>query len=316
MRLVEQAYDRYRSVGEGELSQTYPVLASADPARFGLAVQGTTGEAITAGDARQPFPLMSVAKPFTFALACEVLGTSVVRDRIGMNATGRPFDSVAAVDGSPDGRTNPMVNAGALATVGLLPGQDAQDRWRGLADGLSRFAGRPLDLDEEVLASAAATNHQNRALAWLLHARGVIRGDPVEVLDLYTRQSCLRVTAVDLAVMGATLAAGGRNPLTGEIVVSPDTCRATLAAMATAGLYETSGDWLYLVGLPGKSGIGGGIVTVSPGMGALGTWSPLLDEAGNSVRGQSAAAFLSRALGLDLFDVGEPAQEGAQVSGV
>jgi glutaminase len=307
-RLVGEAHRRFADVLDGRVSETYPALAGADVAGFGLAVQSAgAAQPITAGSARSPFPLMSVAKPFTFALACHVLGTAEVHRRIGINATGQPFDSVAAVDASPDGRTNPMVNAGALATVAALPGDDAEQRWRWLVAGLSGFAGRPLLLDDETLDSASRTNHRNRALAWLLHSRGVLDADPTTVLDVYTRQSCLGVTAVDLAVMGATLAAGGRNPVTGDVVVGEDACRATLAAMATAGLYEDSGDWLYLVGLPGKSGIGGGIVTVSPGKGALGTWSPLLDEAGNSVRGQLAAAFLSRALGLDVFAVGASA---------
>jgi glutaminase len=188
-----------------------------------------------------------------------------------------------------------MVNPGAIAATSLVEG------WEALLKGLSRFAGRKLSLDEEVYASASETNHRNRELARLLEARGRIYRDPAEALDLYTRQSSLSVTAKDLAAMGATLAGGGVNPLTGERVVAAVTCRYTLAVMTTAGLYETSGDWLYDVGLPGKSGIGGGIVTVSPGKGGLGTFAPLLDEAGNSVKGQLTARFLSRRLGLDLF---------------
>jgi glutaminase len=194
-----------------------------------------------------------------------------------------------------------MVNAGAIATTSLLPGSDAGARWKHLVDGLSRFAGRRLSVNEDVYRSASATNQRNRSIAALLHERGRVYCDPAEAVDLYTRQSCLGVTARDLATMGATLADGGVNPLTGERVVDAATCRNTLAVMTTAGLYETSGDWLYDVGLPGKSGIGGGIVVVSPGKGGLGTFAPPLDEAGNSVRGQLAARFLSRRLGLDLF---------------
>jgi glutaminase len=220
---------------------------------------------------------------------------------VGVNATGLPFDAPEAVERAEDGRTNPMVNPGAIATVGLLPGGAPDERWETLRDGLSRFAGRPLALDEEIHASASASNHHNRRLARLLHERGRLAGDPRAVLDLYTRQSCLAVTARDLAVMGATLADGGVNPVTRERVVDADVCRHVLSAMATAGLYEASGDWLYGVGLPGKSGIGGGMVTVSPGKGGLGTFSPLLDRAGNSVRGTLVARFLSRRLGLDLF---------------
>jgi glutaminase len=168
-------------------------------------------------------------------------------------------------------------------------------------EGLSRFAGRTLSVSEDVYRSASATNHRNRQIAAVLHERRRVYCDPADAVDLYTRQSCLAVTARDLAAMGATLADGGVNPITGERVVDAATCRSTLAVMTTAGLYETSGDWLYDVGLPGKSGIGGGIVVVSPGKGGLGTFAPPLDEAGNSVRGQLAARFLSRRLGLDLF---------------
>jgi glutaminase len=241
-----------------------------------------------------------------FALVCQELGVDRVRGLVGVNATGLAFDSVVAIERNPDGRTNPMVNAGAIATTSLVPGTSADARWRFVADGLSRFAGRGLPLDEEVLISALATNHRNRALAALLRSREALAGDAAEAVDLYTRQSCLAVTAVDLAVMAATLADGGLNPLTGDRVVTPDVARVTLAVMAVAGLYETSGDWLVDVGVPGKSGIGGGIATVSPGKGGLGTWSPRLDAAGNSVRGQRVAEFLARRLGLDLL-ASEPA---------
>jgi glutaminase len=194
-----------------------------------------------------------------------------------------------------------MVNPGAIATTSLVPGNNAEAKWRFLHDGLSRFAGRRLSLDEEVYASASETNERNRELARLLQSRKRIYWGPAEATDLYTRQSCLSVSARDLAVMGSTLADGGVNPLTRERVVDAASCRYTLAVMTTAGLYETSGDWLYDVGLPGKSGIGGGIVTVAPGKSGLGTFSPLLDRAGNSVKGQLAARFLSRGIGLDLF---------------
>jgi glutaminase len=244
---------------------------------------------------------MSVAKPFTFALICDTLGAERARQLLGTNATGLPFDSLEAVERTSDGRTNPMVNAGALATVSLVPGDTAEERWRFIADGLSRFAGRDLRIDQETYESAAATNHRNRAIAWLLESRGAIDGDPAQALELYTRQSCLAVTATDLAVMGATLADGGVNPHTGTRVTGAAACRSTLSVMATSGLYEASGDWLFDTGVPGKSGIGGGIVAVSPGKGGLGTFAPPLDPAGNSVRGQLAARFLSRGLGLTLF---------------
>ena len=259
------------------------------------------GRVQAAGDADVGFTIMSVAKPFTFALVCDVLGPDEIQRRVGVNATGLPFNSLEAVEHAEGGRTNPMVNPGAIATVSYAPGPSIAEKWEFVRDGLSRFAGRPLDLDDETFASASATNHRNRELAAALGQLGGLGCDPEGAVDVYTRQSCLDVTARDLAAMGATLADGGVNPVTGERVVSAETCRYALTVMTTAGLYETSGDWLYDVGLPGKSGIGGGIVTVSPGKGALGTFSPPLDDAGNSVRGQLAARFLSRRLGLDLF---------------
>jgi glutaminase len=207
-----------------------------------------------------------------------------------------------------------MVNSGALATVGLAPGDTAEARWAFLREGLSRFAGRPLALDEEVYASAAATNVRNQGLARIMAGHGRLYGDPAEVTDVYTRQSCLTVTARDLAVMAATLADGGVNPVTRERVVDAGTCRGVLAVMATAGLYETSGDWLFDVGLPGKSGIGGGIITVAPGKAGLGTFAPPLDGAGNSVRGQLAAAFLSERLGLNLFASAPTPPAGARAT--
>jgi glutaminase len=244
---------------------------------------------------------MSVSKPFVFGLVCQALGPDRARAELGANATGLPFDSAAAIDGSSDGRTNPMVNAGAIATTALVQGASIDAKWRAIRECLSQFAGRELTINETIYASASRTNDRNQGLARILRSCGRLSGDAAEVTDLYTRQCSLTVTAKDLAVMGATLADGGVNPLTRVRVVDAAVCRYVLAVMTTAGLYETSGDWLYDIGLPGKSGIGGGIVVVSPGKGALGTFAPPLDAAGNSVKGQLVAAYLSRQLGLDLF---------------
>ena len=304
-RSVDEAYARYRMVAEGERSRVYPALERVPAGLFGICAVGTSGSVYAAGDADHGFAIMSVAKPFVFALVCQALGPEELRRRVGVNATGLPFNSLTAVERGPGGRTNPMVNAGAIATTSLAPGASAEERWAFLLDGLSRFAGRPLELDEEVYASASATNHRNRGIANLLHDRGRLWCDPAEAVDRYTRQSSLRVSATELAVMGATLADGGVNPLTRERVVDAAVCHHVLAVMTTAGMYETSGDWLYDVGVPGKSGIGGGIVVVSPGKGALATFAPPLDTFGNSVKGQLAARLLSRRLGLSLF-VSEP----------
>ena len=299
--LVAEAHERFATVGQGQVSQVYPALARVDPALFGICVVDATGGIVSVGQAGHEFTIMSVSKPFVFALVCDLIGATGARERLGVNATGYAFNSAIGIERSPDGRSNPMVNAGAIATTSLAPGNNIDERWRFLHEGLSRFAGRTLSVNEEVYRSASETNFRNRSLAWMLQGFGRLYCDPVEAVDLYTRQCSLDVSAKDLAVMGATLAHGGFNPVTREQVVKPEVCHYALAVMLTAGLYETSGDWLYEIGLPGKSGIGGGIVTVSPGKGGLGTFAPPLDEAGNSVRGQLAAQFLSHRLGLDLL---------------
>jgi len=299
--LVREAHARYRSNNEGENSQVYPALAKAPSDLFGVCIAGTSGQIYAAGDTDYDFTIMSISKPFVFALICEVIGPKDARDKLGANATGLAFNSLGAVERTPDGRTNPMVNAGAIATTSLVPGKTEDEKWAFIHDGLSRFAGRTLPLNEEVYESASATNFRNRGMARLLQSYNRIYSDPREATDLYTRQCSLNVNAKDLAVMGATLADGGVNPLTKKRVVDVSVCHYTLAVMATAGLYENSGDWLYDIGLPGKSGVGGGIVAVSPGKGGFGTFAPRLDGAGNSVKGQLAAKFLSQSLGLDLF---------------
>lgn len=299
--LVRQAYERYRSNADGENAQVYPALARVPRELFGVCIAGTSGRIYAAGEAEHEFAIMSVSKPFIFALVCQRIGPAEARAKIGANATGRAFNSLAAIETMPGGLTNPMVNAGAIATTSLVPGATPGEKWDFIREGLSRFAGRPLPLSEEVYASAFKTNFRNRSIAQMLQSVGRIYCDPDEAIELYTRQCALHVSAKDLAVMGATLAAGGVNPITGVRVVDAKVCHYALAVMTTAGLYETSGDWLYEIGLPGKSGIGGGIVTVSPGKGGLGTFAPPLDAAGNSVKGQLAARYLSQRLGMDLF---------------
>jgi len=299
--LVSEVHEQYKTNADGQNSQVYPALAAENRDLFGVCVVATSGSAYAAGDADHEFTIMSVAKPFVFALVCEALGADALRDRIGVNATGLPFNSLTAIEQSGDGRTNPMVNPGAMATASLVPGRNADAKWKAILGGLSRFAGRDLSLNDEVYASASATNFQNQSIARLLQSRRRIYLDPAEATDLYTKQSSINVSARDLAVMGATLADGGVNPIIKERVIDPAICHYTLAVMATAGLYETSGDWLYDIGVPGKSGIGGGIVAVSPGKGGLGTFAPPLDKAGNSVKGQLVARALSQRLGMDLF---------------
>jgi glutaminase len=299
--LIASAYGRFREESDGDVADYIPALAEVDPSLFGICVASTRGDLLAVGDADHPFSIQSVSKPFVFALVCDALGPARVAALLGVDATGLPFNSVMAVELRPDRTTNPMVNPGAIATTSLMPGATAHERWSNVRSGLSRFAGRSLELDERVYESEAATNDRNAGIAHLLRGYARVYCDPDEATDIYTKQCSLLVSTRDLAVMGATLAGGGINPLTREHVVSAETCRRVLAVMATAGLYERSGDWLYDVGLPGKSGVSGDILTVAPGKGALATFSPRLDAFGNSVRGQLATRFLSERLGLNLF---------------
>jgi len=299
--MVGAAHERFRGVDEGRLADYIPALAAANAAWFGICVAGTHGEIFAVGDAEQTFSIQSVSKPFVFALVCDRLGAQEAASRLGVDATGLKFNSVMAVELKPEHTTNPLVNSGAIATTSLAPGANADERWEHVHDGLSRFAGHRLEIDRQVYESESAHNARNSGIAHLLHGYGRLYCDPDEATDIYTKQCSLLVSARDLAVMGATLADGGVNPLTRERVVSVETCRRVLAVMATAGLYERSGEWLYDVGLPGKSGVSGGIVTVAPGKGALATFSPPLDGAGNSVRGRLATRFLSERAGLNLF---------------
>jgi glutaminase len=299
--LVAEAHRRFKSETGGVNSNVYPALQRVPSELFGICVVGVSGNVFEVGESDHPFSIMSVSKPFVFALVAQALGAEEVRRRVGANATGLPFNSLAGIEKHPKGLTNPMVNSGAIAVTSLVPGATHEDKWNFIHDGFCRFAGHELPLNEEVYRSASETNFRNQGIARLLQSYGAIYLDPAEAVDLYTRMCSLNVSARDLAVMGATLADGGVNPITREKVVDPSICHYALAAMATAGLYETSGDWLFDIGLPGKSGIGGGIVTVSPGKGGLGTFAPPLDAAGNSVKGQWVAKFLSQELGMDLF---------------
>ena len=300
-RLVQEAYDRYRALDEGKVADYIPALGRVSPDLFGFTIVGVNGAVHEIGDAAHQFSIQSVSKPFVFALVCQAIGAEPAREKIGVNATGLPFNSVMAIELNGDRTMNPMVNAGAIATTSLVPGETAAAKWRFIQEGLSRFAGRELALDQEIYESEAATNLRNRGIAKLLEGYERMYCDALEATDVYTKQCSLLVTAHDLAVMGATLADGGVNPVTRERVIDPLVCKRVLALLATAGLYERSGDWLYEIGLPGKSGVGGGIVTIAPGKGGLGTFAPPLDEAGNSVKGQRVTKYLSEKLGFNLF---------------
>lgn len=295
-RLLHEAHGRYAGLDEGTVADYIPALAEADPTLFGLALVEADGTTHLAGDTAAPFTVQSISKAFVLALVLDAIGHEEVHRVVGVNNTGLPFNSVIALELNQGSPMNPMVNAGAIATTALLPGG-----WLAVHEGLSRFAGRSLELDERVLRSESETNHRNQGIADLLTSYGRLAGDPEESVEVYTRQCSLLVSAEDLAVMGATLADGGLNPVTGEQVVTAEACRDTLAVLAACGMYELSGEWQFEIGLPAKSGVSGGIVAIAPGKGALGAFAPPLDRAGNSVRGQRACAHLSRSLGLNLF---------------
>ena len=300
-RVVTEAYQRYRATADGVVADYIPALAAAAPDLFGISVVGARGRSFEIGDVDTRFSIQSVSKPFVFALACHQLGYDAARHRLGVNGTGFPFDSLMAVELNVARTMNPLVNAGAIATTSLIAGDTAEEKWDAVRAGLSAFAGRDLTMSTEVYESESATNRRNRGIAQLLDSYDRLYFDPAQATDVYTRQCSLEVTVRDLAVMAATLSNGGVNPMTGVRVIAPGVCRRVLAVMAIAGLYELSGDWLYQIGMPGKSGVSGGIVTVSPGKGGLATYSPPLDPAGNSVRGQLATKYLAERLGLNLF---------------
>ena len=307
---LADAYKSFKSLGEGKNADYIPVLAKVDPGLYGLVLVTVRGAVYEVGAARDEFSIQSVSKPFTVARAIETAGPDAVNKRIGVNATGQKFNSILAIDlfkNIPSDEKhvipagNPLVNAGAIATVDLVPVPRGMDKWSVIMGNLEAFAGRKLTVNDEVYHSESETNTHNRAIVQLLKDYEVIEGDPMQALDLYTRQCSVSVSARDLAVMGATFANGGRNPITGVQVVSSQTSAKVLAVLSTAGLYETTGEWLYKVGVPAKSGVGGGIMAVVPGKFAIGTFSPPLDPAGNSVRGQRAIEAMVQKLGGNVF---------------
>ena len=298
---VESAHTAHASDQGGANASYIPYLASVDSALFAVAVVTADGRMFSAGDDRFEFAIESISKVFTMALAMEQVGAEAFHSKIGADPTGLPFNSVMALDLNKDRPLSPLVNAGAIASTSLVAATDADDRWNQILQAQGAFAGRELQLSDEVNESEQSTNFHNRAMAWLLYGGDSMFCEPLEAVDVYTRQCSTLITTIDLATMGATLAAGGINPITGTRVISTANVPHILAEMTMEGMYTRSGDWAYTVGLPAKSGVGGGIVAVAPGELAIAAFSPPLDDAGNSVRAQAAVADVAGALGLNLY---------------
>jgi len=299
--VVDDAYAQFKSNTEGKNADYIPALAQVDPKLFGVVVVTTDNQIVSAGDIDRAFSIQSISKVFSLALAMEELGADQVFAKIGSEPTGRPFNSVEAVVDVPSHTGNAFVNAGAIATVSLIQAPNADAKWEKILDFYSKAAGAKLSLLEDVYKSEAATNTGNKALAALLLKYERIYADPNESVDVYTKQCSVGVTAKQLAMMGATLANFGRNPMTGQQVIKPENVPEILSAMAMAGLYDGSGGWAWHVGLPAKSGVGGGIIAVVPGKGAIAVFAPPLDEAGNSVKAQKTIAYVADKLGINLF---------------
>ncbi|GAB3095494.1 glutaminase A [Aestuariicella hydrocarbonica] len=300
---VDKAYQDYRSLSDGANADYIPALAEVDPALFGIALITTDGKLYSAGDLNTQVSIQSISKVFTMAKVVEESGRLSIYDNMGVDATGQVFNSINAIEQHQGAEMNPLVNPGAIAATSMVKGKDAADIWHSILSYYSDFAGRQLTVLDDVYQSEAATNQRNQALAMLMYAYGHINGDPLQATDIYTRQCSVGVTAKDLAMMAATLANAGKNPVTGQPLVQSENVPEILAVMATAGLYDDSGKWLYKTGLPAKSGVGGGLIAVSPGKFGIAVISPPLDAAGNSVRAQKAITDISNALGGNPYEV-------------
>jgi len=299
---VDAAYAKYQNLQEGKNADYIPALAKVDPNVFGIALITTDGKIYTAGDLKTEVSIQSISKVFTMAKVMEEQGADAIANTIGVDATGMRFNSIVSVEfskktlGGPE--MNALVNPGAITTTSMVQGGSREEVWKKILDYHSAFAGRPLGVDEEVFKSEADTNQRNQAIGALMYAYGYIKtSNWAQAVDVYTEQCAIAVNAKDLAEMAATLANAGRNPVTGKQVMKPELAPKVLAVMATAGLYDDSGKWLFRTGLPGKSGVGGGLIAVSPGKFGIAVISPPLDDAGNSVKAQKAIADISNALG-------------------
>lgn len=301
-RVVDAAHARYKDLKEGKNADYIPILTKTPSELFGVVIATRDGRIYSAGDVDYKFSIQSVSKPFTAALVMSQQDPAVLKDKIGVEPTGLPFNSRLAIELYKDQRSvNPLVNAGAIAAVSLVQATSEADRWNKVLGNISDFAGTQLTVLEDVYESEYTTAFGNRAIANLLFNYGRLYSDPEEALRVYTRQCSIGVSAKDLAIMGATLANQGVNPLTKKRVMPAGDVPELLAVMATAGFYDESGEWMYTAGLPAKTGVGGGIVAVVPGRFAIAAFSPRLNEAGNSVRSLNAIRDIAGELGVGVF---------------
>ena len=298
---LKAAHSKYQGLKKGKNADYIPALAKVDSNIYGIALITPDGKVYTAGDVKSEVSIQSISKVFTMAKVIEEQGPAAIEKTIGVDATGMRFNSIVAVEfaekalGGPE--INPLVNPGAIAATSMVKGATRGDVWNSILAFYSDFAGRKLSVNQEVFKSESDTNQRNQAIGYLMYAYGFIKANPQQATDVYTEQCSVSVNAQDLATMAATLANGGKNPVTGKQVLKVENVPAVLAVMATAGLYDDSGKWFYHTGLPGKSGVGGGIIAVSPGKFGIAVISPPLYDAGNSVRAQKAIADISNALG-------------------
>ena len=300
---LKAAYAKYKTLQEGANADYIPALAEVDPNIYGIALVTPEGKVFTMGDVKSEVSIQSISKVFTMALVMDEKGPDSIFNNMGVDATGQVFNSIVAIEQYKGAEMNPLVNAGAITATSMVLGDSREEIWNKILNYYNAFAGRELTVNKEVFDSEAATNQRNQAIASLMYAYGHIKDNPAQATDIYTEQCSVNVNARDLAVMAATLANGGRNPVTDKQVMREENVAEVLAVMATAGLYDDSGQWLYLTGLPAKSGVGGGIIAVSPGRFGIAVISPPLDAAGNSVRAQRAIADISNALGGNPYEV-------------
>jgi glutaminase len=300
---LNEVHAKYKDAREGTVADYIPELAKGDPDAFGISVMRTDGQVVEVGDYQQLFSLQSISKPFVFGMVLEDHGREHVLSKVSVEPTGEAFNAIVLDEGT-NRPFNPLVNAGAIATADLVEGKDFSERIARMLAMFSRYFGRKVYVDNSIFMSERATGHRNRAIAHLMLNFGMIRDRVEETLELYFQQCSLLVNCHDLVVLGATLANGGVNPVTGDRAIRAEYVKDVLSIMASCGMYDYAGEWAYRVGLPAKSGVGGGIVAVVPGRFGIGVFSPPLDAKGNSVRGVQVCRELSVRFGLHAFEAG------------